>query len=238
MTNVICLKWGSKYGPEYVNRLYAMLRRHLTGDFRFLCLTENPNGIRPEVITVPLPFADQLDSWWNKIWLFSDELPVQPGQQIFYVDLDTLIVSNIDDLVTDAVPDILVLRDFYQGIARTAGQIGSGLMSWRHGTYHDVWRQFAKDPAAAIQSVHPHGDQAWIEHCIDAWYCWQDLWPDRVVSFKIHCADGLPPKASVICYHGRPSIPESVTQSMTHGTAMKRWTTQAAPWVAEHWKED
>ncbi|RZI92081.1 MAG: glycosyltransferase, partial [Rubrivivax sp.] len=47
--NVICMKWGTKYGPEYVNRLYAMVRRHLTGDFRFVCLTDDPAGIRPEV---------------------------------------------------------------------------------------------------------------------------------------------------------------------------------------------
>jgi Tfp pilus assembly protein PilF len=26
---VVCVKWGSKYGPEYVNRLYAMVDRHL-----------------------------------------------------------------------------------------------------------------------------------------------------------------------------------------------------------------
>ena len=30
------MKWGSKYGPEYVNRLYAMVRRHLQGDFQFV----------------------------------------------------------------------------------------------------------------------------------------------------------------------------------------------------------
>jgi hypothetical protein len=30
LRNVICMKWGTKYGPEYVNRLYAMVRRHLT----------------------------------------------------------------------------------------------------------------------------------------------------------------------------------------------------------------
>ena len=37
---VLCMKWGSKYGPEYVNRLYAMVRRHLQGDFQFVCLTD------------------------------------------------------------------------------------------------------------------------------------------------------------------------------------------------------
>lgn len=42
------MKWGTKYGPEYVNRLYAM-RRHLSGDFRFVCLTDSTEGIRSEV---------------------------------------------------------------------------------------------------------------------------------------------------------------------------------------------
>ena len=37
--HVLCMKWGTKYGPDYVNRLYAMVRRHLTGDFSFVCLT-------------------------------------------------------------------------------------------------------------------------------------------------------------------------------------------------------
>jgi hypothetical protein len=48
LRNVICMKWGTKYGPEYVNRLYAMVRRHLTGDFRMVCLTDDPTGIRTE----------------------------------------------------------------------------------------------------------------------------------------------------------------------------------------------
>ena len=29
---ILCMKWGSKYGPEYINRLYAMVRRHLRGE--------------------------------------------------------------------------------------------------------------------------------------------------------------------------------------------------------------
>ena len=33
--HILCMKWGTKYGPEYVNRLYAMVRRHLQGDFNF-----------------------------------------------------------------------------------------------------------------------------------------------------------------------------------------------------------
>ena len=26
--NVICVKWGTKFGPEYVNRLYKMVEKN------------------------------------------------------------------------------------------------------------------------------------------------------------------------------------------------------------------
>ena len=52
---VLCMKWGTKYGPEYINRLYAMVRRHLQGDFRFVCLTDNTDGLRAEVECFPIP---------------------------------------------------------------------------------------------------------------------------------------------------------------------------------------
>jgi hypothetical protein len=53
--HILCMKWGTKYGPEYVNRLYAMVRRHLSGDFRFVCLTDSTEGIRSEVECFPIP---------------------------------------------------------------------------------------------------------------------------------------------------------------------------------------
>ena len=42
---VICLKWGTRYGPEYVNRLYSMVKRHTEHALRFICITDDPSGI-------------------------------------------------------------------------------------------------------------------------------------------------------------------------------------------------
>lgn len=234
MLNIVCLKWGTKYGPEYVNRLYAAVRRHTTIPIRFWCFTENAFGIRPEVRCEPLKYSLELDSWWNKIYLFSKELPIPIGEQIFYIDLDTIITGNIDDLLTDAVPDIIVLRDFYHGIAKTAGNVGSGLMSWRHGAYDFVWKRFIKDPRAAVKAAYPHGDQWWVEDSINAWYYWQDLFPNQVTSFKIHCREGLPPDARVVCYHGKPNIPDSATVT----TKDYKWIMPPQPWVLDHWKDE
>ncbi len=234
MINIVCLKWGSKYGPEYVNRLYAAVSRNCQRSFRFWCLTEDAGGINPEVQTLNLTPARNLDSWWNKMFLFAAHNALPAGEQIFYIDLDTLIVDRIDDLLdAEQVPNIVVLRDFYHGIARTAGNVGSGLMSWRHGDYDYIWKEFVRDPEAAMRAVRPHGDQAWIEHCVDTWHYWQDLWPGSVVSFKMHCQQGIPPGAKIICYHGNPSIPESVTYRGQDW----RWKLTPQPWVLDHWRD-
>ena len=52
---VICMKWGTKYGSEYVNRLYNMVKRHTTVDFKMVCLTDRTEGINPEVQCFPIP---------------------------------------------------------------------------------------------------------------------------------------------------------------------------------------
>lgn len=234
MINVVCLKWGDKYGPEYVNRLYGMIGRNTTRPFRLWCFTERTSGIRSEVITHPLPYASSFEGWWNKVWLFSNELPIPKGEQIFYVDLDTLIVGNIDQIMTADNQPIIVLRDLLHGIAKTATEVGSGLMNWRHGDYEHVWTKFLKDPQGAIRRAHPHGDQWWVQYCVPARQYWQDLFPGQVVSFKVHCIPkGPPPTARIICYHGKPGIPDSASQG---GVIMtKRYDPQA--WVLDHWRE-
>lgn len=234
MINIVCLKWGTKYGPEYVNRLYYAVRRHTKVPFKFWCFTEDGNGIASEIQIEPLKYSQQLDSWWNKINLFSRDIPIAAGEQIFYIDLDTVITRDITDLLTDKAPDIIVLRDFYHGIAKTAGRVGSGLMSWRHGQYDFIWDRFIADPEAAVKSAYPHGDQRWIEDNIDAWYYWQDLFPEQVVSFKVHCQQGLPANARIICYHGKPSIPDSARE---HSKEWK-FTLTPQPWVLDHWRDE
>ena len=44
MKNVICMKWGDKFGPEYVNRLHRMVEKNLTIPHRFVCFTDNGDG--------------------------------------------------------------------------------------------------------------------------------------------------------------------------------------------------
>lgn len=229
MTNIVCLKWGTKYSSDYVNKLYRACVRNTTIPFNFYCLTEDGKGIDPAVKVLPLPHGG-LDGWWNKIYLFSKELPITG--RIFYVDLDTLITGNIDHMLMWN-KGFVVLRDFFYGIAKgvDAKSVGSGLMSYEAGEYDAMWQKFIKDPKKIVQSVKPHGDQRYIQQEVRSFIYWQDICDEQVVSFKVHCGKGLPEEACVICYHGKPSIPESFKQR----TKVPHFDIPPQKWVEDHW---
>lgn len=230
--NVVCLKWGTKYGADYVNKLYSAVKRNTTLPFKFHCFTEDTSGIRHEVKCHPLVFTD-LQTWWNKLYLFSDQIDIPIGEKIFYIDLDTLITGNIDNLLQVNAKKLIGLRDFYHGIAKSASLLASGLMAWTHGKYTKVWTEFRKNPTAAIHLMNPHGDQKWIEHMVPNHLYWQTLYPSKVISFKVHCRAGLPKDAAIVCFHGEPSIPESITKH----TKDWKWNITPAPWVAKYWQD-
>lgn len=233
MINIVCLKWGTKYGPEYVNRLFFAIQRHTTIPFTLHCFTDDSTNINSNVTIHPLPYKN-LDGWWNKLYLFSKDVSI--SGRIFFIDLDTLIVGNIDDILQHD-KGFVVLRDFFTGHARTVigtDNVGSGLMSFDGGKHTYIWDEFMKNPQGVVRSLHPHGDQKWIQQKQVERVYWQDIFPEQVVSYKVHCRDGLPSNARIICYHGKPSIPESISQR----TKAQWWTIEPAPWVAEHWKDE
>lgn len=235
MINVVCLKWGTKYRAHHVNKLFAAVRRNATVPVKFHCFTEDAAGLVPDIITHGLPFTS-LDGWWHKLYLFSDKLPIPKGERIFFIDLDTLITKNIDALLNHDCKSLVVLRDLYTGLAKTVtgnDNVGSGLMSWYHGDYPQVWDTFIKNPTAAMAQVKPHGDQKWVQlHATKREY-WQDLFPGKVVSFKVHCNSGLPKDAAIVCYHGRPTIEESYSQT----NSVWKWVIAPQKWVLDHWRE-
>ena len=62
VTNVICIKYGSRYGAEYPNRLYAGLKRNSPSDIRLFCMTDDRADIQPEIEILPL-----LDEPFHKV---------------------------------------------------------------------------------------------------------------------------------------------------------------------------
>lgn len=68
--NVFCVKWGTRYDAEYVNKLFRGIKRNTTKQFEFYCFTENPEGLLEEVKVIPL--KENWSGWWGKATLFSE----------------------------------------------------------------------------------------------------------------------------------------------------------------------
>lgn len=208
---VACLKWGSKYSVDYVNILHSMVRRHLSVPHRFVCLTEDPTGIDCET----LPIAPNLPTWWGKLTLFGHPVP----GRILYLDLDTVIVAGIDAFAAYDGPFCLI-KPFY----RDRG-FASGVMSIAPDFGRHVWDKFALNPQAAMEFCRRNavpawnlGDQRWLELTVERADYWQDVLPGQLVSYKVHCAAGVPAGARMVCFHGKPD-PHEVADS----------------WVRENW---
>lgn len=208
--NFACLKAGTAYGPEYVNRLASMIGRNLKQDFRLFCLTDDPAGIDERVDILPLP--EGLEKWWGKLYLFKPG--VLPEGRVIYLDLDTLIVGPLDEIVKyDG--SFATLIDFYW-----PHLIGPAVMMWKAGDHEAIWTEWE----AQGRPTHELGDLWWLNTIEEGRFLeraerLQLLYPYQFISYKVHCNDGVNNLAKVICFHGQPK-PHNCGQ----------------PWVAEVWR--
>jgi hypothetical protein len=81
------MKWGSKYGPEYVNRLRGMVLRHTSKPIQLICLTDDANGIHPDIQCRPIPSLDLPshlpERGWKKLTVFAPSLKDLKGTALF-----------------------------------------------------------------------------------------------------------------------------------------------------------
>lgn len=198
-TTIACvLKTGGDFDERYVINLKRSLDRNLTHSFKFVCLTDLPEI--KEVETIRL--SNGHPGWWSKIELFRPGLVAT--ERILYFDLDTLILKNIDDLLTLG-GDFYGLRPWNRA-NREKGNCASGIMAWKNGTYDFLYGEFDAD------KINRLGDQVYISAALKAhggtFTPLQDAAPG-IYSYKRECRQGGPPRgARIVCFHGRPRVHE------------------------------
>jgi len=199
MLHVVCIKAGSKFGPDYPNILFDMVRRNLPEGYegKFVCFTDDPAGLDEGIEVRPLPAS--LPGWWSKLALFRPGLfPI--GDRVVFLDLDTVITGRLDALCDYRGP-FAILRDAY----RPEG-LQSAVMAWPAGDGADIWSSYE---AAGCPTTDPGGDQVWVERIRPNATRLQDALPGFFVSYKQLL--GLPVKESVVFFHGKPR-PHEVTE--------------------------
>lgn len=176
---IVCLKWGNKYGPEYVNKLYNMVSRNCTIPFEFVCFTENSEGISKDIQILPLQTKTGVQGWWYKPMFFSSELPLKGN--ILFMDLDVIVFRNIDKLFTYNPGKFCIIKDFpIPGKNRTFSKMNSSIFRLQSGQNSFIYDEFINDLSITKKF---HGDQDWIYHKLqDKEF---ELWPESwIKSYK------------------------------------------------------
>lgn len=153
---VLCLKHGTKYGPDYVNRLYNMVARNCNLDYEFACLTDDGSGLDPRIKIIQLQV--NLNGWWCKPYMFSRDLPI--NGTVLYMDLDVVVAGSIDKLFTYQPTHWCTIRDFTRAMRPDWKKYNSSIVRFTTGQLHNVWEDFQKDQINIQRRL--HGDQDWL----------------------------------------------------------------------------
>jgi hypothetical protein len=237
---VLCMKWGAKYGPDYVNRLYGMVARRLSLPFRFVCLTDDPAGIRADVACAPIPplppITQPKERGWLKLASFSPELQSLLGDVVLYLDLDVVIMGSLDPLFEH--PGVLpLIRDWYHPV-RLVGN--SSVYRYRPAEQYGLFDAFCRDTDAIVQRI--RNEQEFLSEYLEA-RGELSFWPkDWCQSFRVSCLAPWPLRAwrtprrpegcRVLVFHGEPKPPEALVGRPGLGQ-----TFRPAPWIADDWRE-
>lgn len=242
----ICMKWGKLYGPEYVNRLYAMARAHTTGPIRFVCLTDDRVGIRPEVechdcpeVDIPMPYRMR---GWRKLSTYarSEKLFGLTGQWLF-LDLDVVVLGSLDDFFTYQ-PDktFVVMRNWTQ-VKKNIGN--TSVYRFTVGAEEYLLDRLERDHAQILAEF--RNSQTYISRNVRDLVYWPDDW---CVLFKTHCVPAWPlrfwqtpthpPGVRVVAFPGVPNPHEAVNGEWP----AKRWKKiykfiRPVPWIRQAWDD-
>jgi hypothetical protein len=234
------MKWGTKYGPEYVNRLYAMVKRHLAGDFQMVCLTDDAHGIRADVVCLPIPPLDLPagipERGWKKLVSFAADLHGLKGTALF-LDVDVVIVGSLN-VFFEQPGEFLIIHD-YKRPWRITGN--SSVYRFELGAHPDVLTYFRTHVDEIRHKF--RNEQAYLSdflHRQGKLQYWDSSW---CPSFKYHCiprwptnywkAPFIPKDARIVIFHGECNPPDALA-----GKRNRRWRfIQPASWVADHWRE-
>lgn len=234
--NVLCMKWGDRYGPAYVDRLFAMVARNLSLPHRFVCLTDDPRGIRPEVECRPLPTIELAGapphSGWRKLSCLGPALDDLDGQVLF-LDLDLVIVAGIDCLFD--LPGAFCIIENWTQPGRGVGN--SSVFRFQAGAHRVVLERFCADAARIIGS-YPN-EQTYLSRSVGEVTFWPQSW---CRSFKHDCLPArpwrafrqakIPAGAKIIVFHGEPKPPDAARGLWPESLTGLR----PVRWVDEYWR--
>lgn len=169
MSLVVCTYWwqpdeGSKfsvpYGTDDVRRLQQMVAKNLTIPHQFACITDQPELFDgdPDIHAIAIDKTTHVPgTCYVRLMTFHPEGREMIGDKVLQLDLDTLIVGNIDHLVSRE-EDLVLWRNPTLHPKRPGRSLyNTSILLHRCGTRSELWRAFLELGKANI----PAKDDQW-----------------------------------------------------------------------------
>lgn len=236
MINIVCWLWKPFNGAihhrknifftgEHVNRLNDMLKRNISLPYKLHCITDNPDDIHSDVNLIPL-WSDNRDlgGCFVRLKSFSPMMETLIGEDFFSIDIDTVIVKDITNLLelTRKTCEFKIWSDTHYKTP-----YNGSFFYMKSGARKQVWEKF--NPLTSPEERLKHGyvgtDQAWIACCLGENEATWDR-TDGVYSYRVHMKQegrfDLNGNEKIIFFHGSED-------------PSKRSTQSKSPWIADYW---
>lgn len=239
--NVICIKWGDKFGSEYVNSLYKMVEKNLTIPHRFVCFTDNSDNFLDGIEVRPLPELNDEglpEKAWRKLGLFTSKLADLEGEALF-LDLDVIIMKNIDYFFEEE-GDFLIIKDwdFPNDIIGN-----SSVFRFKVNQHPEIIQNFYKE-GKDIRKRYKN-EQAFLSHQMNNKGILKYWKTNACISFKRSCLQKFPlnyfnaPRepweCNILIFHGRPN-PEQAYRGF-YGKGGFRYV-KPTRWLDKYWERN
>lgn len=226
MITVACVFWGTKFSVDYVYNLKSMVERNTTRPHEFVCFSDRKiDGVTTKLL------KPGFDGWWNKMQMFDTSHGL--NRRVVYLDLDTLITGNIDWLLdyNNLFMGIEDLGAVNQHQPHLKNRLQSGVMAWDYHLNSYIWETFIQN-IRLMESY--RGDGELLNQMIHPYKrdLLQRLYPGKLKSYKYQVYNNGLGDASIVCFHGRPSVIQAMTETVK--TAMATYEPQE--WIKDYWK--
>ena len=232
MNCVTCLKIGDRYSSIYVNKLYNAVRKQC--DLDFICFTDDPSGIDPNVIVYDIqPLVKDPSKWqdpkrerigllswwpaWSKLELFGREELDKYEKKIFF-DLDVVIQGDLSPIL-DYETNLAVTHSTWKSEEwvkknqgkREAFAFNSDCIVWKDVKF--IYEQYISDWKRHCRRI--GADDVYLNeyHLSDLEFLPEVFYSYNKGSKPEHYYDGdgtpylkFMPEYSVCTFHGKPDI--------------------------------
>ena len=214
MKIALVLRSGGDYDVSDVQWLV----NQLPVGYEVLCFTDCQHARVPGVTFIPFIHRwYDCRGWWAKLELFRPDVE----DDLFYIDLDTVITGDICPILESLSPDFTMLRDFFH-----PQYLMSSVMWIPNKDKEQIWSVFFTDRAGWINrcvTTECWGDQGFIRKVMgDRTPVFNDIYPGWFKSYKADIVKPGTRYATSRYSRGNGSLPEDCRVVIFHGNPRPR----------------